>query len=449
MGDNPKRLPQIIGAIAATMGGFSLGTVIGWSSPAKAPLETEFNMTQDQFGWISSIMPLGAASAQIYMAFTLDLFGRRLSMLIIAIPFVIGFLILALSNSFAMFCLGRFITGFCGGAFCVAAPTYIGEMAEKGIRGTLSVLFQLLLVIGIFLSYALGEFKDLYALTVPLLFGPSTLFGILLFLPESPVFLLKKGKTELAQKSLQFYRGKNYDISSEMKEIEEYSKIDTETFINRFKTRACIKGFLMLLGMHIVQQLSGINAVIFYAHDIFKQAGATMSDGVNAIILSLVQIVFTIVSAYMVDRVGRKILWILSLSIMAGCLVVMGIYFMMKRNNEETAKDIAWLPLIIICLYLAGFSLGAGPLPWVMIGEFLHSTVKGRLGSFITCFNWLLAFVVTKLFEPLVNKVGADVVYWFFAIICGLGLAYVILFVIETRNKTLEEIQIELGTPPQ
>lgn len=133
-----------------------MGTVIGWSSPANKLIQQQLGTNTESLSWISSIMALGAASAQIFMALVIDRFGRKNTMLVLAPPFVVGWIILAFANSVPVYCLGRFVTGFCGGAFCVAAPTYIGELADKEIRGTLGVLFQLLLTMGIMVSYCLS-----------------------------------------------------------------------------------------------------------------------------------------------------------------------------------------------------------------------------------------------------------------------------------------------------
>lgn len=138
-----------------------MGTVIGWSSPAGQLIKEKLKVGDEDIAWVSSIMPLGAACAAIFLGIVLDRLGRRNSMLVLAPPFIIGWLILGFANSIVMYCVGRFITGFCGGGFCVAAPTYIGEISDKGIRGTLGVFFQLLLVIGIALTYCLGMAKSL------------------------------------------------------------------------------------------------------------------------------------------------------------------------------------------------------------------------------------------------------------------------------------------------
>lgn len=137
------------------MGGLTLGTIIGWSSPAQDIL-LEGGVKDSQFPHISSIMCLGAASAQLYLFLTFDRLGRKWTMITVAFPIIVCYVVMGIFNHWIIFLVARFFLGFCGGAFCVAAPTYIGEYADKNIRGTLGVMFQLMLVIGIELSYILG-----------------------------------------------------------------------------------------------------------------------------------------------------------------------------------------------------------------------------------------------------------------------------------------------------
>lgn len=142
------------------MGGLTLGTVIGWSSPASSIYIDSGDVTKYQFTHISSIMCLGAAAAQPYIFLTLDRIGRKWSMIIVAIPIIIFYMLIGIVTNWIVILIGRFCLGFCAGAFCVAAPTYIGEYSDKHIRGMLGVMFQFLLVIGIELSYILGLFES-------------------------------------------------------------------------------------------------------------------------------------------------------------------------------------------------------------------------------------------------------------------------------------------------
>lgn len=171
-----------------------------------------------------------------------------------------------------------------------------------------------------------------------------------------------------------------------------------------------------------------------------------MSPEISAIIIGLTQVCLTGVSAYLVDRSGRKLLLVVSWSVMCVTLVALGVYFKVNQLGEaNSSAALSWLPIICVCLYLAGFSLGCGPLPWAMLGELLPGSIKGYCSSFVACFNWLLAFFVTVTFGGLVDALGGHAVFFIYAVICGTGVVFVLLFVIETKNKSLEQIQTELG----
>lgn len=422
-----------------------MGLTIGWSSPAKDLVMEQLGIEDSSYSWIASIMTIGAATSNIFMAFAFDILGRKWTMIGIAPFFTLSWVLLAFSNSVLLYCLGRFLTGFCGGAFCVAAPNYIAELAEVSIRGLLGTLFQLMVCSGIATAYALGEAQSLYALALPSAVIPIVLAILIFFLHESPVFLLKKGKQEKARKSLQFFRGPNYDIEPEMKDMQKYVQAGEESSWEVFKRKPSLKGSVMLLVLHVGQQLSGINVVMFYAHEIFAQAGSSLRSGISSIILGIVQIIATAVCTAIVDKVGRKILWIVSISIMIVCLVLLGVFFIVKENDPDMATSISILPLGSLCLYLVGFSLGAGPLPWAMLGELLPDQIKSIVGSAVTFVNWMMAFAVTASFLPLVDLVGAPCVYFGFAVLQGLTLVFIVLILIETKNKSLDQIQQELA----
>lgn len=446
MAEKPARLLQFIAAIGACLGGFALGNVIGWSSPAISLIEKKYNASTTEISWIVSSMTLGAAATQITAAIFVELIGPKWTMIATAIPLIAGWLVMAFETAVFYFYIGRVLTGFGAATYCVASPIYIGEFSDKDIRGTLSVMFQFLLVIGILVTFCLGEIKNMFFITIPHCAIPAALILILIFLPESPMYLYKKGKIEKARHALQRFRGKKYDIEDEIKSIDVYTSTGSdESFWAVLKKKANLNGFAQLLTLHVLQQLSGINAVMFYAFTIFNMAGGDLSEGISTIILGIVQLVMTAISVYAVDRAGRKLLWLVSLGVMCVCLVVLGIYFFLQSGSPETAKKITFIPIIAICLYICGFSLGGGPLPWAMIGEMLPSRIKGPTAAFIAFTNWILAFAVSSTFPLFLDILGAGTIYWIFAGVCGLGIPFVIFVLIETKGKDLDEIQAILS----
>lgn len=194
----------------------------------------------------------------------------------------------------------------------------------------------------------------------------------------------------------------------------------------------------------LFQQFSGVNAVIFYTSSIFSAAGSDLDANISSIIVGVVQFVSTFVSTLVVDRLGRKILLIGSAAVMCICQLLLGVFFYLKDDDENSVESIGWLPLLSLCLFMVAFSLGFGPIPWMMVSELFPPSTKGFASSLASCFNWILAFLVTKFFTNLKDAMGSGPTFWLFMAILAVGTCFVVFFVRETKGKTVEEIQREL-----
>lgn len=218
-------------------------------------------------------MNLGAASVCIPIGILINILGRKMTMLLLVIPFTIGWILLIWAQNLAMMILGRVLLGIAGGAFCVTAPMYTGEIAQKEIRGSLGSYFQLMLTVGILFIYAIGAGLSVFVMSIicgiiPLIFG-----AIFFFMPETPLYLISKGKSNEAIKSLQFLRGKDYNPQTEINEIEAElakSKEMKVSLLDAFKRKSSKKAMIISFGLMFFQQMCGINAVIFYTTDIFE-----------------------------------------------------------------------------------------------------------------------------------------------------------------------------------
>lgn len=185
-------IPQYVAALAAAGGAFAAGTVLGWTSPAQSQKDEayDFEISSEQFSWVSSFMTLGAACVCIPIGFLINFIGRKWTMLFLVLPFVLGWALLIWAQNLAMMYAARFILGISGGAFCVTAPMYTGEIAQKDIRGTLGSFFQLMITIGILFVYGVGAGLNVFWMSVvcgiiPIIFGV-----IFFFMPESPTYLV-------------------------------------------------------------------------------------------------------------------------------------------------------------------------------------------------------------------------------------------------------------------
>ena len=235
-------------------------------------VKINFNFNFSIFLWPILV---GLALSCLPIGFLMNAFGRKGMMLILVIPFLVGWSLVTWAQNFVMLLIGRFILGLAGGCFCISAPQYSTEIAEKEIRGILGTFFQVLVISGILFVYIVGAFVPVFWTNVicsvfPLIYG-----AILIFMPESPVFYMMKNREEDAVKSIKWLRGASYDpkqeilnLQSEM-HLELASSASKKSSIKAFAEPAALWAILIIMGMMIIQQLSGISIVLFFATEIF------------------------------------------------------------------------------------------------------------------------------------------------------------------------------------
>lgn len=278
---------------------------------------------------------------------------------------------------------------------------------------------------------------------LPIVFGV-----IFFFMPESPTYLVSKGRSEAAVQSIQWLRGKEYDYAPELEELNQTDREIREQQVNIFTALArpvTIKAMSISLGLMFFQQVSGINAVIFYSAGIFEDANTGISAGLSTILIGVMQVVATFVATIVVDKLGRRILLLASGIVMALSTTAIGVYFFLKDQDEESVVNLGWLPVASLCVFMIMFSIGFGPVPWLMMGELFATDIKGFAGSIAGTTNWVLAFVITKTFKNLTEGLGSGPTFWLFSGLTVLGVFFVFFVVPETKGKSLNEIQQELG----
>ncbi|XP_011702777.1 PREDICTED: facilitated trehalose transporter Tret1 isoform X2 [Wasmannia auropunctata] len=448
-----KKLPQYLAGIAATLGALAAGMVLGWTSPAgedgiNLKRDYDISVTKADFSWIGSLATLGAGAMCIPIGMIADLVGRKIAMLIMVVPFTVGWLLIIFSNSLLMFYFGRFITGLSGGAFCVAAPLYTAEIAESEIRGTLGSYFQLMLTVGILASYVLGAvIENMKTLSIISAVMPLIFFAVFFFMPETPVYYLQKNNEDAARKSLVKLRGNQYDVEVELRalrEVIEENRRSGASFTESIKTKAAKKGFVIAYGLMLFQQMSGVNAIIFYSSDIFAKAGTSIEANKATIIVGAVQVISVFLGTLVVDRLGRRILLLASIVVLFLMTLILGVYFYCSVHTTAF-DDIKWFAIIPLCVFLVLFSFGFGPIPWMMMPEIFAPEVKGIAGSSACLFNWLMAFIVTKFYSDMTAAVQPYGTFWIFSLFCAVGILFVYFLVPETKGKSLDQIQRELN----
>lgn len=443
-----NKLPQYVCAIIASLGAFIIGAILAWTSPCLGLLEDLSSNAQlhleskDQKSWISAWTPIGAIFGALPAGFFADLFGRKKTMIIFTVPWIASWAMLIFGTSIYMVYASRFISGVITGLFCAVLPLYVNEISEDSVRGSLGTLFQVFITLGILFDYVLTLFKSYIVVNVACCAVTIFFLVIVFLLPESPVYLMKKNNKPEAEKSLRRLRGPYYDIHVELNELRknlENSAEQSLAFSDMF-TPVNIKALVIALGLMLSQQLSGINAVIFFAEDIFK--GAKVGNpALCTIIVGIVQTLATVVSSALVDKAGRRILLLVSSVGMGIMLAIFGYYFKIKDDNPQ----LNWLPLVCLIVFITVFSLGLGPLPWMMSGEVLAPEIKSFGSGVAVATNWICVSLVTFFFEPLKDGIGAHYTFWLFSVIVFIAAVFILLIVPETKGKSIQQIQNELA----
>ncbi|XP_001600172.1 facilitated trehalose transporter Tret1 [Nasonia vitripennis] len=447
---------QVLAAFSVSLGSMVVGFASSYTSPAivsmtNSTLNPDFEVTKDASSWVGSIMPLSALFGGIAGGPLIEYIGRRNTILFTAFPFIISWLLIGLASNVAMILSGRALSGFCVGVASLSLPVYLGETIQPEVRGSLGLLPTAFGNIGILVSYVVGMYLNWWKLA---LFGailPLPFALLMVMIPETPRWYISKGKTKRARRSLQWLRGRSADVSDELTAIEK-THVESERQATQGALTELFKGnnfkpLLISLGLMFFQQMSGINAVIFYTVMIFDAAETSMDANLCTIIVGIVNFASTFLATALIDRLGRKILLYMSSVSMIVSLVVLGAFFYIKNVDPLRAASLGWLPLTAFVVYVLGFSLGFGPIPWLMMGEILPAKIRGSAASVATSFNWTCTFIVTKTFSDVLALLGSAGTFWLFAAICVLGLLFVITWVPETSGRSLEEIERGLTGP--
>ncbi|XP_012234490.1 facilitated trehalose transporter Tret1 [Linepithema humile] len=444
-----RKLWQYLASISACLMAVGVGTALAWTSPVLPQLyevDSWLYITEEEGSWVGSLLALGAMLGALVSGPMADKLGRKKSLLSLAVPFLLSWVIIIFSSKLWLIYVARFIVGSGVGAACVIVPTYISEIAEISSRGTLGAMFQLFLTVGILLAFVFGAVLSYTVFAIICALVEVGFLAAFIWMPESPVWLINERRKPEATSALTVFRGESYDPSEELAQMQretEQAAARKSSIFDLVRTRASRMALLASFGGMFFQQMSGINAVIFYTTPIFKASGSAMPAEVASIVVALVQTVMSGVAALIVDRAGRKPLLMFSSSVMAISLVALGYYFNLKAN-ESDVSNLGWLPLTSLTLFIISFSVGMGPIPWMLMGELFPTETKAIASGLAVMLNWLLVFLVTKTFPAMKEGLGPDVTFWIFAAIMVAATAFTYFFIPETKGKSSQEILEEL-----
>lgn len=428
---------SFISALGGLLFGFDISVISG-ALPFITPY---FDLSEWGKGFAVSSLYLGCMAGCIIAGRVSARYGRKPGLILSALLFAISAIAVAFSHNLTWFILFRIVGGLGVGMASMLSPMYIAEISPAPIRGRMVSINQLTIVIGILLTYYINYLLSGHPVGWRWMFGvglvPSLLFMAgMFFVPESPRWLVAAKQVTRSKRILEKIGGLEYAV----KVVDEIQNDLTkeERRRNLWATLSDKKIFTVLLigiVLAMFQQFSGINVVFFYAPDIFSKTGAGVeSQLLQTIGVGAVNLIFTLVAMWLVERAGRRGLMLFGSAAMAVCYIIIGFLL-----HDITGNGV-WL-LAFILLAIGSYAVSLAPVTWVLISEIFPNRFRSTGVSIATFFLWLACYLLTLTFPVIMDHFGGYTAFWLYAGICVLGFLFVYFKVKETKGKTLEEME--------
>lgn len=431
--------------LVASVGGLLFGYDTAVISGAIGFMKIYYQLSDIMTGWVASCALLGCIIGAMYSGKLSDQVGRKKVLMLSALLFTISSVGTALAPNLWFFVVFRIIGGMGIGIASMLSPMYISEMAPAAIRGRLISIFQLGIVTGILViyfvnAYIAGIHNEHWNISTGWrwMFGsgaiPSIIFILLLLtVPESPRWLAQQKRNPEALAILTRINGP-YAAQQELDSINDTLKDENPVSLSDIKEPKLKRALGIGILLAVFSQFTGINAIMYYAPEIFKSTGVGSDSAfIQTILVGVINVIFTFVAIRYVDLWGRKKLLLLGISGMAICLFIVGLAFYRQQQG--------YIVLIAILGYIACFAMSLGPLTFVVIAEIFPTKVRATAMSVATFFLWAAVFLVSQTFPVLIGSVGNAYTFWLYMIIAVAAFLFILKRIPETKGKTLEEIE--------
>ena len=444
----PFKSNVLLIAIIAATGGLLFGFDTGVISGALPFLKEYWHLSDASVEWITTTVLIGAVLGAITSGKLSDFLGRKKMIIVNAIIFTIGALGCALATNIEMLIIMRVIIGIAIGITSYVVPMYIAEVSPTRRRGALVTLNQLMITIGILVSYIadyflsndanLQSWRWMFAVG----FFPALILLIgMFFLPESPRWLISKQRWE---------EGKKVLIQVEDPDMVEHTLNDLKRDIeisSKQKTSAkeilqpwLRPALIITVGIFFFQQFSGVNTIIYYSPIIFKMAGIVSNTEsiLPSIIIGVVNVLACLLSVFLLDRVGRRKLYFVGICGMIPSLALLGACFYFRDFLGSSLPVFAVLSIVCYIIFIA---ISLAPLGWLLISEVFPLSVRGVGMSIGSLSHWGFNAIIAFTFLKLVNSIGVASTFWCYSLVCVVGLLWGYYYIPETKGKSLEDIE--------
>ncbi|XP_066598151.1 facilitated trehalose transporter Tret1-like [Prorops nasuta] len=457
--DESGKMRQLLATLIVNLSALSYGTIAGWTSPVTPQLQSNGSpvgktaMSDEAASWLTGALCLGGILGTLLYNNITERFGRKLTGYLMSLPLGISWTIIIFATEHSHLYIARFLAGIGGAGSLFLVPLYVSEISSIGIRGMLGSLLVFILNLGLLLSYVLGPILSFRVFATCALLLPLLFFGTFLFLPESPVYLVRQNRLLEATRSLLWLRGDDKSIvDSEIaslqiqaKELRASSK--SIGISDLFRDRGTIKGLIIALGLFMGQQLCGIFAMMSYTESIFKTSGSSFSPSTAVIIVGAIQLIGSYISTSLIERMGRRPLILISCSGMCLCHYILGT-FCFFQDIQIDVSSFRWVPVVALSTYVIVYSLGMGPGPFIVTSEIFPRDISSLTTTIGLLSVWITAFLITKFFPNLIALLGMYGCFYLLGSFCALTFIFSFLLLPETKGRTLDSILNELNGAP-
>ena len=444
----------------AALAGLLFGLDIGVISGAQQFIQKDFSIPDWTIESIVSALLWGAVFGTVISGYFSSHFGRRKTILISALIFIAGSLLCSISSSADILIGARFLLGIAVGVASFTAPLYLSEISPQKVRGAMISMYQLMITIGIVIAFISDAWLASYATFDGMTGGhwrvmlgiialpAAVMFAGVLFLPESPRWLFMKGRKTDALAVFNRLEMDEPEIEMEVREIEESLRIKQTGAHMFFQNPNFRRAVVLGMGLQVIQQLTGINVVMYYAPHIFQIAGftTTVEQMWGTVIVGLTNVLATFIAIAFVDRLGRKPIMYAGFVVMGVAMVSVGTLF---KSDIDTHPNLGYPAIFALLMFIVGFAMSAGPIIWILCSEIFPNSGRDLGITFSTSTNWIVNAIVGQTFLTLLSTLGKGNTFLLYGGLNALFIVFFLLYVPETKGVSLEHIEANLlsGVP--
>ncbi|XP_063991877.1 facilitated trehalose transporter Tret1-like [Diachasmimorpha longicaudata] len=447
---------QFLAVIVINFATTSTSMFMGWLAPNIPQLLTtdtpvgEEPMSDDEISWLSSIGSLMPLIILPIAAWALERFGRKITGCFMALPITLSWLMALFAQNFWQLLISRILGGVSLALMGAVIPVYIAEISDQSTRGPLGSLFAFSMNLGPLISLIFGATLTYRQAGICGMILPPIFIAIFGFMPESPIYLLRKGKVAEARKSLMWLRSCDKttverelsQLQQSLQEIVESTK--TPTLKDLFRDRATIKAFIIASGLFIGQHVTGYTIVVTYATLMFKLAKSSLSPNAAAIVIAVIQIFGSWLSTMTINLTGRRSIIMISCVGMGICHLIFGTFFLLMNRNVDV-ESFSWLPLVALSAYAISYSMGIGPAAYVVATEIFSPDIASLGTSISMMLLWSASFVTAKLFPLISSRYGSYTSFYILVAFCASTCIFTFILVPETKGRSTQSIVEELN----